>query len=519
MKETMKSLKALKGYYKKKEKDIDFKMLESVYHDFDDANQMVDDITWHDLEMDQVYTALNYTTTTPGEHKLYEWLRNPTTNEKDFNHRAKFLKYFEEAAIGGIDKIRNDLIKLKYTKFNYKQVLLEDFYVNYLMLIGCSLSAISVAGIIIASILTKTLVAFPILLLLLAINFYIHYSFGNKYGPQVAVVKYTIGMIHFVRNNEKILKKIMPEEMAEMDVHIKHLKGLRKRGKALFFVEGADVISDYLNIGLLFKEVNFLILSKDVNKYKEDIKALIEFVGNVDCGIAIREYKFGLKYSSKPVLTTKSPSMVIDSVYHPLLENPIPNDVDFPRSVAITGSNMSGKSTFLRTVGLNALISQGLCVSLSKAYESTFFRIVSSISLNDDLEHGKSYFLMEAEAINRMIGHVDEEIPTLILIDEIFKGTNPVERLSAAIEILNVLEAGNTLTIVATHDLQILNELKDYDFYYFTEEVNEEGMTFNYEIQKGIASTRNAIKILELLKYPKSITDQINDRIAGLEEV
>lgn len=176
-------------------------------------------------------------------------------------------------------------------------------------------------------------------------------------------------------------------------------------------------------------------------------------------------------------------------MYHPLITHPVANDFNIDSSIAITGSNMSGK----------------------------FYRILSSISLNDDILQGKSYFLMEAEAIKRMVAYKDDEYPSLMLIDEIFKGTNPVERLASSMEILNDLGRGNTRTIVATHDLQILPELIDYKYYYFKENVTQETLDFDYKVHSGISSTRNAIKILEFIHYPSELIKRINHKIETLE--
>ncbi len=124
---------------------------------------------------------------------------------------------------------------------------------------------------------------------------------------------------------------------------------------------------------------------------------------------------------------------------------------------------------------------------------------------------------MEAEAIQRMLESKDSNLPSLVAIDEIFKGTNPVERLAAATEILNELSQANTLTVVATHDLQILPDLIMYDYYYFTENVTKHSLDFDYKLHNGISPTRNAVKLLEYIKYPDDIIDKINNRIELLE--
>lgn len=180
---------------------------------------------------------------------------------------------------------------------------------------------------------------------------------------------------------------------------------------------------------------------------------------------------------------------------------------------------MSGKSTFMRTIGVNAIFSQTIYTCLASKYRTSFYKIVSSVSLNDNLVEGKSYYLCEAEAIHRVLKSCEKSNCCLALIDEIFNGTNPIERVGASVEILNYLIEKNTLTIVSTHDLQLTQMLKGYESYYFNEDISNEGMRFDYNIRKGICKSRNAVKILDYLGYPNELISRINKRVEIVEKV
>lgn len=297
----------------------------------------------------------------------------------------------------------------------------------------------------------------------------------------------------------------------------KELDNIFKRGTVIFRIEGIDIIADYINIAFLVKEISFLMISKQINNYKKEIVEIYKLIGELDAVLSIHQFRNDLDYYCEPIINDDEKEIHIMDMYHPLINNPIANSIDIITSIAITGSNMSGKSTFLRSVAVNTLFSQSICTSLSKVHRARFYRLIISISLNDNILHGKSYFLMEAEAIKRMVSLKDNQYASLILIDEIFKGTNPVERLAASMEILNMLAAGNTKTIVATHDLQILPQLIGYQYYYFTENVTKDSLEFDYKIHKGITTTRNAIKILEFIKYPDELISKINERIEIIE--
>jgi DNA mismatch repair ATPase MutS len=193
----------------------------------------------------------------------------------------------------------------------------------------------------------------------------------------------------------------------------------------------------------------------------------------------------------------------------PLLNNPVPFSVTIDKNIVlITGSNMGGKSTFLRTIGNNVLLAQTIATTVAAHYDAALFRIVTSISRTDDLVAGKSFYYVEAERILNTINSFSVKIPTLCIIDEMLSGTNSVERLHASKAIIQYLGKQNSLTIIATHDLELAGRLNGTcDFYHFTSSVDENGLKFDYLLKPGIATTRNAIELLKYLGYPKEITE------------
>ena len=168
---------------------------------------------------------------------------------------------------------------------------------------------------------------------------------------------------------------------------------------------------------------------------------------------------------------------------------------------------MAGKSTFMRTLATNILLSQSFSMSLCDEYSSSFFRIISSLSLSDDVLSGTSYYLEECNSVLRILNSLDDEVPAFCIIDEIFKGTNPIERIAASKEILKYIMNKNAISIVATHDLELAENCNDkYLRYYFCEDIDEnEGLTFDFKLKSGICNTGNALKLLDFLGYPKEI--------------
>jgi DNA mismatch repair ATPase MutS len=203
---------------------------------------------------------------------------------------------------------------------------------------------------------------------------------------------------------------------------------------------------------------------------------------------------------------------------HPLLNRPVPNSITVDREgIIITGCNMSGKSTFLRTLGVNALFAQTICTCLASSYKGSFLRVMTSISRGDNLVGGKSYYLAEAEALLRIIKASGHGAPCLCILDEMFRGTNSLERINASSEILRYLVNHNCLAVIATHDYELTELVGNlYKCYYFSETIEKDGISFDYRIKDGVSKNRNAVRLMDYLGYPREIIDSTNKKIAGL---
>jgi DNA mismatch repair ATPase MutS len=189
------------------------------------------------------------------------------------------------------------------------------------------------------------------------------------------------------------------------------------------------------------------------------------------------------------------------------------------RSILITGSNMAGKTTFLRTVGINVILAQTLNLCLAERATMPRAMVRSSIRREDRLAQGESLYAVELERIRDMIQDAAGDHLHLFLLDEIFRGTNTLERISAATAVLHHLGQSH-LVMVTTHDLELQDLLAgSYDMYHFSEQIAAGAYGFNYCIQPGPTTGRNAIRLLELKGYPESITREARrmaDRLTPL---
>jgi DNA mismatch repair ATPase MutS len=191
------------------------------------------------------------------------------------------------------------------------------------------------------------------------------------------------------------------------------------------------------------------------------------------------------------------------------------NSLVTDRSVLITGSNASGKSTFLKAVAVNAIFAQSIHTCLARKYHSTFFSVFTSMAMRDSVRDGESYFIAEIKSIRRIIEYLNDGTPCLCFIDEVLRGTNTIERIAASSEVLLHLARNNCLCMAATHDIELTCILEEgYRNLHFQETIAKDGIVFDYRLHDGRATSRNAIKLLRLMKFGEAIVSAAENRAA-----
>jgi ABC-type multidrug transport system fused ATPase/permease subunit len=196
---------------------------------------------------------------------------------------------------------------------------------------------------------------------------------------------------------------------------------------------------------------------------------------------------------------------------HPLIkkENKICNDFTFnPEGeiAIITGSNMSGKSTFIRTLGINLSLAYAGSVVNAEELKISLLRLFTCIRVSDSVIDGISYFYAEVKRLKALLDEIEKsEYPVFFLIDEIFRGTNNIERLKGSSSYIKKLAGTNSVGAIATHDLELIKlseEILKVKNYHFKEEIKAGRMIFDYKLNNGPSPTTNALKIMKLEGLP-----------------
>lgn len=497
--------------FKRQKHEISFQELNAKMDYYPKPDSYIDDVTWQDLNMDDIYTDMEETLTAQGDEALYHSLHAPLFDEDAIAQRDAKVQVFKQNNLER-ELLRDALKKTGRLKYDFRRSILEDFDLSFSERLLYTLSPLFLLGLTAVTLYTRIWDFAIFIFFLVLLHAYLHFKFSKKYEAQIDTLSYTYKLLNFCNRFQK-------KELFSSYNLTEPYQKLRKTHKDISFIfqlESLDFLAEYLNILFLFKERRYSKIAKKIAPQSDILFELYEKVGQMDMHQSMAYF---LKENTKPICI---PTRVKDAttllsfqgMYHPSLKKPIANDLSTTRSIVITGSNMSGKSTFLRTVGINVLLAQTWNFAYAESLNLTPLHIITSISLQDNISEGKSYFLQEADAIKRMLENANRKVRTLFLIDEIFKGTNPVERIASATEICIALADAHTLGFVATHDLQLIPQIPQYSPYYFTENVTKEDLLFDYKIRKGITSTRNAVKILEFLGYDSKLIQRINQRIA-----
>jgi DNA mismatch repair ATPase MutS len=179
---------------------------------------------------------------------------------------------------------------------------------------------------------------------------------------------------------------------------------------------------------------------------------------------------------------------------------------------------MSGKTSFIRAIGLNIITGLTINTCFAKTMTFPLLKIFSAIRISDDLMNDKSYYFEEVLTIKYILDQSNFG-KNLFLLDEIFKGTNTVERIASGKAVLSELAKSDNKILVSTHDIELTEMLSnEYELYHFSEKVNNNTVGFDYKLKNGKLKHRNAIRILEINDYPSEVVEEAFSITKKLDE-
>ncbi len=478
----------------------------------------IDDITWNDLNMDAVYRSMNYTLSSAGDEYLYHMLRTPDMTP-DHADTDKLITHYMSDSEGRL-KLSIALHDMgrtgKYSIYDYINNLdsVDDSSLKW----DYALLTAYIAAIILFAF--NATVGGLVLIIALFYGGISYFAKKRQIEPYIISFSYVMRLIKGTQAIYKLSDEAIAAETGELKELARRMSAFgRFSGLVMSASSGsgnpAELILDYLKIFTHIDIIKFYSMRKEVEKHSADIDRMLTLIGYIDACIAIGSYRAYLGKWCVPEITDNDSEasyvgIKAKSLYHPLLTDPVPNDLELRRGMLLTGSNASGKSTMLRTITLAAVLAQTIRTVPADSYRAPAFRIYTSLALTDDILAGESYYMSEIRALKRILdAGEDKKFPILAAIDEVLRGTNTVERISASTVIMKQLSGVRGLILAATHDLELTELLKEcYDNYHFEETIEDNDISFAYKLLDGAATTRNAIKLLKISGYDEKLVDE-----------
>ncbi|MBU7217516.1 MutS-related protein [Staphylococcus gallinarum] len=458
------------------------------------TDKLIDDKTWSDLNMDQLFQNINFNFTSIGEMRLYATLRQMyQVKNESLIKRFKSNVSFRESVSIHLAKLGKSIYPLFPNQLAYIQR--NNFYMacTYLPFIFLILSIFNAKYGLLLTIAS------------LLFNMVLSGTIRKTFDQDLNSIFYTSNVIKRAYDIHKI------DGTPETAVNFKHFVVARKFSGLLGRANSNDdtfMLIMLIKLIFMFDYHVFHLIQNSFKKYESEVMACYDYVAEVDNHYAVALWRETLDEYCLPQAVNHQ-EVTFEGLTHPLIPNAVPNTLNVDNHILLTGSNASGKSTFMKAIALNLITAQTIQTATATKFKYQPGYVYTSMINQDDILSGDSYFMTEIKSIKRLF---DLTLTDHIycFIDEIFKGTNTTERIAASEAVLHYFDQQHGYTVIAaTHDIE-LSELLDHQYsnYHFNESISGNTIDFDYKIKSGKADTRNAIELLRITDFPNSIYER-----------
>lgn len=492
----------------------------------------IDEITANDINLDELYKKINISCSQMGDEYLYRMLRRPVYSVDILRERsetAEIIRKNEGLRLELMQSLKNmgrmSGKGLTGVLEKLDSVRDENNVLHYICIIAALIAAVLIFA--------RPVVGFVTVFLVLIFDVYTYFKRKGEINDELTAFAYIFNCLR----QAKSLIKIKADGLEKYFKLISDTVDKFRKVTVNSFIMTAgrsltgNILSlplDYVRIIFHLDLIKFNNSLKTVRENRDGLFALMDTIGFLDASLSTASFREGLGEWCEPELYYRGDGrdsgekIAITGLYHPLVENAVPYDIKTDKGILITGSNASGKSTFLRSAALMFLLGETIYTVPARRARIPLSRIYSSMAVNDSVTRGDSLYMAEIKAVKRILDALLDKdknknsIGTVCFLDEILRGTNTIERIAAGSQILKELSERGALVFAATHDTELTDILAGiYDNRHFSESIENESIHFTYELQVGAARTRNAIALLKLLDFDDKIT---GDAFAEAEE-
>lgn len=519
--------------------------------EFDTGNKFINQNHPYTSDLDifgqhSIFQLLNRTTTESGMVLLSEWLSEPAPNYeihdrqeaiKELSQKLDWMQDFQASGMHFQNK-KSDYNKL-LDWVEAPVVLLK--YRGIYIAVAIILSVLSLLSLVsLINIINMDLSGGPIYLLSLIIVLFINDRILKKVRPIAEdIVKTSTENLNTLRGYRTLINKIESENFKSKKLCQLHsilikskysaFKEINRLCRLLDFSQqrgiknrpiGGNYFYPVLNSFLLMDIYLIIGIEKWKSKNKAFLKSWAEVVSEFEVINSLAGFCYSNPSYTFPELEEKNNYIHFESLGHPLINSDKRVCNNFQSGgqgniVMITGSNMGGKSTFLRTVGVNLVLALAGSPCCAKYGKVSNLKLYTSMRTQDNLKEGVSSFYAELSRIEKMLKLIESTQNIYFLLDEMFKGTNSEDRHKGGFSLINQISKLKTSGIIATHDIELAklsgNKMLVTN-YSFNSEIKDNSMIFSYELHPGICNDFNASELMKKsgIKILSNISDERN---------
>lgn len=479
------------------------------------TDSQVDGQTWHDLDLYRVFDQLNYTQSSIGAEALYQKMRlikfQPEASlqelEDFFDHHPD-LRLKVQVVMNQLGKKNHNMARSIVANPGKQD---SKIYLSLYIFLAC-LPVFSLFFLPFFKIQAM-------MVLVASATFNIIFSSIRNWSNKMRLDRVSY-LVRIFASTEKLSHLAIPKQEA-LKQAVQPFKKTKVISGILQSPTGSsdmEIILIYLNFLFLIPQIAQVYIYQQVRIHQKEAQEAINLLGELEVAISLLRHKRDVELVCHPYFK-KEGGIKGKGIYHPLLTDPVANDVRFEKNMVISGDNASGKSTYLKMVAINCILAQGLGFAYGESLELSYGHVMTSMDVSDDIEVGDSYFITESKTILRMIESLEKSGFHYFFIDELFKGTNTIERIGSGLGIVRWLSRHDCLYMISSHDIELVAASGAVnDNYHFDSRYVDGEIVFDYQIKQGAAVTKNAVNTLKSLHFPSEITQTSQELIRQYEE-
>ncbi|MEQ8175483.1 MAG: DNA mismatch repair protein [Syntrophomonadaceae bacterium] len=468
------------------------------------------------LGQDSLFQLINMSATPWGRRALADILLYPSSDIAEIESRQAAIAELAPL-LGFRHRLKAEGLKVDAGEEAIRALLNWAVTSQPLLLRGALVAVIRTLPVLtIATLVLGILKVIPLFIPILMLVFQAALLFANRenskklkavYDCNRSLVKMeaVFGLLEKRRFKSPVLFALQEKMLNETkDLPSKQIKSLSRLSSSI--ANRSHMLYIIIDLFLLLDLQLLVSLEKWKEQSGRHLKKWFEVLGEFEALSSLALLKYDHPNWVIPSFEQTSSPLIINAVQvgHPLInQDCVLNDIQFTKDhpiVLITGSNMSGKSTFLRTIGVNLILAYTGAPAFARAFSCQIMSLYTCMRVADNLQKNISSFYAEILRVKMIIDQV-ERAKVFFLLDELFKGTNSVDRHTAAKTIIHHLKESQASGMVSTHDLDLEvleNESKGKVLnYHFKENYKGDEISFDYKLRRGVSGTRNAIFLIK----------------------